>query len=137
MWELLGGNYLGRSWERGNRTVPAAGPGARESKRDGQPLAFAMNLRRSLFTLPSSHRHELMVGAFGDVVPRAHQRLKLREGRVHLPGHGGLGGGRAHARPTTGGCRPRRPRGAGLVQARAKTLPHACSRALDLARTTG
>jgi len=25
-----------------------------------------------------------MIGAFGDVVPGAHQRLELREGRVHL-----------------------------------------------------
>src|ERR1700675_4904554 len=54
------------------------------------PPAVAMNLRRSVVTLPSSSRHELMVSAFGDVVPGAHQRLELREGRVHLPGHGGL-----------------------------------------------
>src|SRR5947209_20563343 len=54
------------------------------------PLAVAMNLRRSVIPPPSSPRHELMVGAFGDVVPGAHQRLELREGRVHLPGHGGL-----------------------------------------------
>src|SRR6266567_1356307 len=51
------------------------------------PLAVTMNLRRSVVTLPSSHRDELMVGAFGDVVPGAHQRLELREGGVHLPGH--------------------------------------------------
>src|SRR2546426_1417615 len=54
------------------------------------PLAVAMNLRRSVITLASSYRHELVVSAFGDVVPGAHQRLELREGRVHLPGHGGL-----------------------------------------------
>src|SRR5713101_3834700 len=54
------------------------------------PLAVARNLRRSVITLPSSHRDELMVGAFGDVIPRAHQRLELRERRVHLPGHGSL-----------------------------------------------
>src|SRR5262249_24672476 len=30
---------------------------------------------------------ELMVGAFGDVIPRAYQGLKLRERRVDLPGH--------------------------------------------------
>src|SRR6266498_2369773 len=54
------------------------------------PPAVAMSLRRSVIPLPSSHCHELMVGAFGDVVPRAHQRLELREGGVHLPGHGGL-----------------------------------------------
>src|SRR5437016_7568018 len=35
-------------------------------------------------------RHELMVGAFRGVIPGAHQRLELREGRVHPPGHGGL-----------------------------------------------
>src|SRR5713226_1908638 len=54
------------------------------------PLAFARNLRRSVITLPTSHRHELMVGAFGDAVPRTHQRLELRERRVDLPGHGSL-----------------------------------------------
>src|SRR5712692_880217 len=54
------------------------------------PPAVARNLRRSVVTLPSSHRDELMVGAFGDVVPRAHQRLEFREGSVHLPGHGSL-----------------------------------------------
>src|SRR6266567_7567574 len=54
------------------------------------PLAFAMNLRRSVPTPPSSPRDELMIGAFRDVVPRTHQRLELREGRVHLPGHRGL-----------------------------------------------
>src|SRR6266849_7793335 len=54
------------------------------------PLAVAMNLRRSVIALPSSHRDELMVGALGDVVPGAHQRLELREGRVHLPGHRSL-----------------------------------------------
>ena len=31
-----------------------------------------------------------MVGALGYVVPRSHQRLEFRVGRVHLPGHGGL-----------------------------------------------
>src|SRR6266850_8453919 len=54
------------------------------------PLACTMNLRRSVVTLLSSYRHELMVGALGDVVPGAHQRLELREGRVHLASHGGL-----------------------------------------------
>src|SRR5438445_7618525 len=53
------------------------------------PLAVAMNLRRSVITLASSHRHQLMVSAFGDVGPGAHQRLELREGGMHLPGHGG------------------------------------------------
>src|SRR5438876_2488241 len=54
------------------------------------PLAVAMNLRRSVITLASSHRHQLVVSAFGDVVPGAHQRLELCEGGMHLPGHGGL-----------------------------------------------
>src|SRR5213078_966529 len=54
------------------------------------PPAFAMNLRRSVIPPSSSPRHELMVGAFGDVVPGTHQRLELREGRVHLFGHRGL-----------------------------------------------
>src|SRR5215468_7971299 len=41
----------------------------------------------SFVITPPLHRHELMVGTLGDVVPRPHQRLELREGRVHLPGH--------------------------------------------------
>src|SRR6266852_1985521 len=53
-------------------------------------LAVAMNLRRSVITLPSSYPDELVVGAFRNVVPGAHERLELRERRVHLPGHGGL-----------------------------------------------
>src|SRR5437667_5132488 len=52
------------------------------------PLAVTMNLRRSGVTLASLRCHELMVGALGDPIPGAHQRLELREGRVHLPGHG-------------------------------------------------
>jgi hypothetical protein len=31
-----------------------------------------------------------MVGAFRDVIPGTHQRLELREGRVHLFRHGSL-----------------------------------------------
>src|SRR5713226_2150152 len=54
------------------------------------PPAVAMNLRRWVITLPSSYPDELMVGAFRNVVPGAHERLELREGRVHPPGHGGL-----------------------------------------------
>src|SRR5690349_20646418 len=54
------------------------------------PQAFTMNLRRSVITLPSSHRHELMVGAFGNAIPGAQRGLELREGRVHPPGHRGL-----------------------------------------------
>src|SRR5262249_4204557 len=38
----------------------------------------------------SSPPHKLMVGALGHAVPRPHQRLELRVGRVHLPGHGCL-----------------------------------------------
>ena len=53
------------------------------------PPAFTMNRRRSLITL-SLQSDELVVGAFRDVVPGADQRLELREGRVHLPGHGSL-----------------------------------------------
>src|SRR6266436_2290346 len=54
------------------------------------PPAVAMNLRRSVVTLASSHRYELVVSAFGDVIPGTHQRLELREGRVDFPGHGSL-----------------------------------------------
>src|SRR5215831_10742056 len=52
------------------------------------PPAFARNLRRPVVTLSPSSRHQLMVGALGNVVPRPHERLELREGGVHLPGHG-------------------------------------------------
>src|SRR5262245_21475521 len=48
------------------------------------PPAVARKLRRSVVTLLSSPRHELMIGALGDVIPGAHQRLELREGCVHL-----------------------------------------------------
>src|SRR5262249_34524373 len=51
------------------------------------PLAVTINRRRSVVTLPSSSRDELLVGAFGDMVPRAHQRLELRERRVDLLRH--------------------------------------------------
>src|SRR6185295_12667425 len=54
------------------------------------PPAVAMNLRRWDITLPSSYPDELVVGAFRNVVPGAHQRLELCERRVHLAGHGGL-----------------------------------------------
>src|SRR5262245_10751596 len=53
------------------------------------PAALVMNLRRAVITAPL-HGHELMVGALGDVVPGADQRLELRVGGVHLPGHGAL-----------------------------------------------
>ncbi len=35
------------------------------------PPAVTMNLRRSVIGLASSHRDELMMGSFRDVVPRA------------------------------------------------------------------
>ena len=44
----------------------------------------------SAVTSPFSPRHELVVGTLGDAIPRAYQRLELRERRVHLPGHGGF-----------------------------------------------
>jgi len=48
-------------------------------------IAAATQRQRGIVT-----RDELVVGAFGDKVPGAHERLELREGRVHLPGHGAL-----------------------------------------------
>src|SRR5215470_16126399 len=66
------------------------------------PPAFTMNRRRSMVVIllhPEGRldpleawlpRHELMIGAFGDVVPRAEQCLELRERRVDLPGRGRL-----------------------------------------------
>src|SRR5215831_11481495 len=51
------------------------------------PLAVTMNLRRSLAMALPLPCHELVVGTFGDVVPRPHQRLELGERGVHLPGH--------------------------------------------------
>src|SRR4029453_11919273 len=59
-------------------------------------LAFAMNLRRSMFTLRSSpfffssRGDELVVGALGHVVPGTQHGLEPREGRVHFPGDRGL-----------------------------------------------
>src|SRR5262249_61192667 len=51
------------------------------------PLAVTRNLRRSVIQVSFSASHELMVGALGDVIPRADQPLELHERRVHLPGH--------------------------------------------------
>src|SRR4030095_3703803 len=51
--------------------------------------AFTMNLRRSLITRSSSP-DVLLVGALGDLIPRADQALESREGGVHLPSHRGL-----------------------------------------------
>src|SRR5262245_27819328 len=82
---------------RGASTTGAASTAA------STPPAVTMNRRRSMrftsvrggpepdscdreFDLP---RHELMVGAFGDAIPRTYERLELRVGRVHLSGHRG------------------------------------------------
>ena len=51
--------------------------GMNASRRRDEPATFGHHAA-------SSGRDELMVGAFGDVVPGADQRLELREGRVHL-----------------------------------------------------
>src|SRR6185295_4227373 len=48
------------------------------------PAALIRNRRRS--GIAGLHRDVLMERALGDVVPRAHQRLELRERRVNLPG---------------------------------------------------
>src|SRR5262245_42781314 len=53
------------------------------------PPTCAMNRLRSVITAPLP-RHELVVGAFGDVVPGTHQGLELRVRRVDLPGHRAL-----------------------------------------------
>src|SRR6266540_3103887 len=79
-----------RHWTFGWAMTLGASTMAPEAAAATTPPAVTMNLRRSVVTLPSSHCHELVVSAFGDVVPRADQRLELREGRVDLPGHGGL-----------------------------------------------
>src|SRR5262245_53415707 len=61
--------------------------------------AGAMHIHASLFSctrvVESSHAFpsagdELMVGTLRHVVPRAHERLELRERSVNLPGHGAL-----------------------------------------------
>src|SRR5262245_13725567 len=54
------------------------------------PLAVTRNRRRSVVIEPLSPRHELVVGALGHAIPRTHQSLELRVGRVDLPGHGCL-----------------------------------------------
>src|SRR5215813_8757594 len=51
--------------------------------------AFAMNRRLSVIESASPF-HKLVVGAFGDVVPRTHQGLELLVRGVHPPGHGCL-----------------------------------------------
>src|SRR5687767_10930995 len=53
------------------------------------PLACTMNRRRPVSTLELP-TDGLVVRAVRHVVPRADQCLELREGRVHLPGHGSL-----------------------------------------------
>ena len=74
------------------RSISAASQKARRS-RQPRPLgasALTAPAFRSSSIGARSHRHELMVGAFRDVIPGAHQRLELREGRVSLPRHGAL-----------------------------------------------
>src|SRR5262245_21557606 len=39
---------------------------------------------------PASSPEPLLIGAFGDPVPRIEQRLELRERRIDLLGHGAL-----------------------------------------------
>src|SRR5712691_4709379 len=72
------------------RSIAAATQRSRRPHR----LGIRRNLTALAFRQPSiaprSHGHELMVGTFRDVIPRAHQRLELREGRVDLLGHGAL-----------------------------------------------
>src|SRR5262245_36451709 len=61
------------------------------------PPAFTMNRRRFTGVVSFSRRtsfgspcHELVIRAFGDVIPGADQRLEFRERRVDLPRHGRL-----------------------------------------------
>src|SRR5262245_16830749 len=49
------------------------------------PPTVARNLRRARIT--SSSCNELVVGAFGDAIPRTDERLELRIGGMDLPGH--------------------------------------------------
>src|SRR5262245_58158799 len=51
------------------------------------PPAFTMKRRRPIIGSDPSPRHEIVVGALGDVVPRTDQRLELRERRLDLAGH--------------------------------------------------
>src|SRR5215510_6957201 len=67
----------------GASVMPAAATAA------ATPPTFAMNLRRSVM-MPPLAGDELMVGAFGDVVPRPHECLELRVRRVDFPGHRAL-----------------------------------------------
>src|SRR4029450_709366 len=57
--------------------------------RDRQAEGEASTRQRSVTRL---HRDELMIRAFGDVVPGTHQRLEFAEGRVPLLGQGTLPG---------------------------------------------
>src|SRR6266436_6788803 len=79
-----------RHWTFGCAMTLGASTTAATAAATTTPLAVAMNLRRSIISGSSSPLHELVVGALRDAVPRAHQRLELRVGGVHLPGHGGL-----------------------------------------------
>ena len=58
--------------------------------KDPECPAGVLNFRGATRTGASLSGHELMVCAFRDVVPRADERLELRERRVDLSGHGAL-----------------------------------------------
>src|SRR5215467_2038398 len=54
------------------------------------PPAVQLDELASFVITPPLHRHELMVGTLGDVVPRPDERLEFRVGSVHLSRQGGL-----------------------------------------------
>src|SRR6266436_3037381 len=67
-------------------------PPGKTSIRNRPPLVSSTTFA-SLWAAPwstSSAAVQPVEGALRDAVPRAHQRLELRVGGVHLPGHGGL-----------------------------------------------
>src|SRR5262245_3355035 len=51
------------------------------------PPVLTRNLRRSVTTCCSLSSHVLLIRTLGDVVPRAHEALELRERGVHLSSH--------------------------------------------------
>src|SRR5262245_46542718 len=89
-WSRAGGNAVGiRHWTFDCAMTEGASTVAAAAAPMSTPPALTMNRRRSLIA-SSSPRDELMVGAFGDVVPRADERLELRERGVDLLGDGSL-----------------------------------------------
>src|SRR5262249_10836998 len=88
-----------RHWTFGWAITLGASTAAAAPTATRAPPVFTMNRRRSMealllhrarrvrFTETWLPRYELVVGAFGHVIPGADQRLELREGGVHLPGH--------------------------------------------------